>query len=139
MYKNYVQKKYKDMPKIWELDIPKIHIKAQINDGTDSDNLNKYIAHFIESAYLKGNICLAAHNRGYDVNYFRDLKYLENGDEIIYKLGTVKLKYIVTKSKIIKDTDVEVIENTKENKITLITCVEGEPEKRRCVVGTLSI
>ena len=41
--------------------------------------------------------------------------------------------------KIINDTNVEVVENTKENKITLITCVENEPEKRRCIQGKLII
>ena len=40
---------------------------------------------------------------------------------------------------IIKDTDTYVIENTKENIITLITCVENKPELRRCVQGRLNM
>ena len=38
-----------------------------------------------------------------------------------------------TKNKIIKDTDIDVLENTEENILTLITCVENEPNYRRCV------
>ncbi len=123
--------------KIWNIKIPKIGLSADIIDGTSKENLNKYVAHFEESAYVKGNVCLAAHNRGYDVNFFKDLKKLKIGDEIIYQFKKIKLTYIVSKTKIIKDTDVYVIEPTEENKITLITCVENEPEKRRCVQGIL--
>ena len=37
------------------------------------------------------------------------------------------------KNIIIKDTNWEYLENTEENQITLITCVENEPEFRRCI------
>ncbi len=124
---------------IWNIKIPKIGLDANIIDGTSQDNLNKYVAHFEESAYFKGNVCLAAHNRGYDVNYFKDIKLLEIGDEIIYQFKSLRLKYIVNSTKIINDTDIYVINPSKENKITLITCVENEPEKRRCIQGSLKI
>ncbi len=139
-YKTFiVQNDYKKYEFNWKIKIPKINLDAQINDGTDDENLNKYVAHFDESAYIKGNICLAAHNRGYDVNYFGRIKELEDGDEIIYEYKQMKLKYKVTQNKIIKDTDIDVIDNTDENLITLITCVENQPEYRRCVRGILNI
>ncbi len=121
----------------WQIEIPKINLKAEIKDGTDKETLNNYVAHFKESSYINGNVCLAAHNRGYKVNYFKNLKQLNQGDEIIYEFKNIKRTYIVTESKIIKDTDVQVIEETKENIITLITCVENQPEKRRCIKGVL--
>ena len=34
---------------------------------------------------------------------------------------------------IIKDTDWSYLQETKENKLTLITCVENEPKYRRCI------
>ena len=37
------------------------------------------------------------------------------------------------KCRIIKDTEWEYLDNTEENMLTLITCVENEPEYRRCV------
>ena len=43
------------------------------------------------------------------------------------------MEYEVIKNKIITDTDWEVLENTEENTLTLITCVENEPNYRRCV------
>ena len=80
-----------------------------------------------------GNIALAAHNRGYKVNYFQDLKKLEIGDEIYYSYKNIKRKYIVNSKAIIRDTDLQVLENTKENILTLITCLENEPQYRRCI------
>ena len=47
--------------------------------------------------------------------------------------NTINRIYEVTKNKIIKDTDIDVLENTEENILTLITCVENEPNYRRCV------
>ena len=80
-----------------------------------------------------GNIALAAHNRGYKVNYFQNLKKLEIGDEIYYSYKNMKRKYIVNSKAIIRDTDLQVLENTKENILTLITCLENEPQYRRCI------
>lgn len=124
---------------IWKIEIPKINLNAEIKDGVDQENLNKYVGHFEESGYISGNICLAAHNRGYKVNYFQNLKNLEIGDKIIYQYKNMKLVYIVKVIKIIHDTDIDVIKPTKENKITLITCVENKPELRRCIQGILKI
>ena len=36
---------------------------------------------------------------------------------------------------IIKDTDWSKLENTQDNRITLITCVENVPDSRRCIQG----
>lgn len=101
--------------------------------------MNQYVGHFEYSGYILGNVSLARHNRGYPVNYFRDLKKLEIGDTIIYEYKDLELIYKINKINIIQDTDVKVVENTKENKITLITCVENNPEKRMCIQGILII
>ena len=101
--------------------------------GVSKETLNKYVGHFIETPIEEGNVALAGHNRGYDVNYFSRLKELREGDEIIYIHNEINRIYEVTKNKIIKDTDIDVLENTEENILTLITCVENEPNYRRCV------
>ena len=119
----------------WSIEIPKINLKAQIAEGTSKEIMDEYVGHFEETKNDKGNIGLAAHNRGYKVNYFQNLKKLKEGDEIIYKYKNIQRTYIVKTLKIIKDTDWSYLENTNENKITLITCVENEPEYRRCVQG----
>lgn len=118
---------------LWQIEIDKISLKAEIKESTNVEVLNKYVGHFEETSKEKGNIGLAAHNRGYDVNYFKDLKLLKEGDEIKYKYNQYENIYIVTKNIIIEDTNWEYLEETEENTLTLITCVENEPNYRRCV------
>ena len=119
--------------KNWKIVIPKISLEAEISEGTSKEIMDKYVGHFEETSKNIGNIGLAAHNRGYKVNYFAQIKKLQNGDEIIYKYDNFEKTYIVTENKIIKDTDWSYLEKTEKNKITLITCVENEPEYRRCI------
>lgn len=57
------------------------------------------------------------------------------GEEIKYKYENFEKVYFIDKIEIIRNTDWSYLENTKENKITLITCVENEPNLRRCVQG----
>ena len=118
---------------IWQLEIPKINLIASISEGTNTEILDEYIGHFEETSKDNGNIVLAAHNRGYKVNYFEKVKELEIGDEVIYTYNGNRRIYVINYKTIIKDTDWENLKNTEENRITLITCVENEPEYRRCV------
>lgn len=117
----------------WKIVIPKISLEAEISEGTRKEVMDKFVGHFEETTKTNGNVGLAAHNRGYLVNYFKNIKQLKEGDEINYKYYEYEKSYIVVENKIIKDTDWEPLENTKENRITLITCVENEPEYRRCI------
>lgn len=118
---------------IWQIEIPKISVKAPISEGTTKEILNQYVGHFQTTAKEDGNIGLAAHNRGYEVNYFQDLKLLKEGDEIIYQHNDFRKTYEVKKIRIIKDTEWTYLEETEENQLTLITCVENQPEYRRCI------
>lgn len=120
----------------WKLEIPKISLCAKISEGTTSKVMDKYIGHFIETSKDNGNVGLAAHNRGYKVNYFSNLKKLEKGDLVIYTYKGKSQKYTVTSKEIIKDTDWSKLENSTVNKLTMITCVENKPEYRLCVQAT---
>ena len=117
----------------WKIEIPKISLVAEIAEGTTKEILNQYIGHFEITPKEVGNIGLAGHNRGYNVNYFQDLKLLKKGDEIKYTYNNFEKIYEVEKVRIIKDTEWEYLENTEDNRLTLITCVENQPEYRRCV------
>ena len=119
----------------WYIQIDKISLKAPIQEGTTQKIMEEYVGHFEESSKDIGNICLAAHNRGYKNNYFSRIKELQKGDEIIYRYKNIERIYIVTKHEIIENTDWRNLENTEDNRITLITCVENEPEYRRCIQG----
>ena len=119
----------------WEIEIPEISLKAKIAEGTDKETLDQYVGHFEITEKKNGNIGLAAHNRGYPVNYFAKLKDLKEGSEIIYTYGDYKKTYVVTQNIKISDIDWSYLQKTEENKITLITCIANEPAYRRCVQG----
>lgn len=119
----------------WYIEIPIINLKANIKEGTEKETLDDYVGHFEETQKENGNIGLAAHNRGYKNNYFENIKKLKEDDSIFYNYkGKIK-EYKVEKIFIIKDTDWNCLENTEKNIITLITCVENQPEYRRCIQG----
>ena len=119
----------------WYIEIPIINLKANIKEGTEKETLDDYVGHFEETLKENGNIGLAAHNRGYKNNYFENIKKLKEDDSIFYNYkGKIK-EYKVEKISIIKDTDWNCLENTEKNIITLITCVENQPEYRRCIQG----
>lgn len=122
-----------DTQKIWQIEIPKINLVAPIAEGTSTNIMNEYVGHFEETPKNKGNIGLAAHNRGYKINYFRDLKLLQKGDLIIYTYNGEISKYSVNELGIIKDTDRSKLESSSQDKLTLITCLEDEPEYRRYI------
>lgn len=123
----------------WYLEIPCINLKAQIKEGTTKEIMDDYIGHFEETQKENGNIGLAAHNRGYKNNYFENIKNLKEGDKIYYHYNSYYKEYKVEKQFIIRDTDWTNLENTNENMITLITCVENQKEYRRCIQGKETI
>ncbi len=146
--KEYVQKQFynkyfsekmlldkisKNAVKVWTLSIESIKLFANINEGTDVENLNKYIGHFEETNIFNGNVGLAAHNRGYPVNYFENLDKIEIGADIDYRIDNFVKTYKVKSITIIRDTDWTYLGETDEDIITLITCVKNKPEYRLCV------
>lgn len=117
----------------WYIEIPTINLKAPIAEGTDSNTLDLNVGHFIDTAIEMGNIGLAAHNRGYQYNYFQNLKKLKKEDRIIYTHNEFKKEYVVNVIEIIENSNWNYLKESEDNKITLITCIENEPKYRRCI------
>lgn len=126
----------KESDENWQIEIPKIFLIANISETTTKEILNKYVGHFQNTTKEYGNICLAGFNRGYDNNYFKNLKLLKKGDEIIYKHNKFEKRYQVEKCRIIKSSDFRYLEGNEENMLTLITYIQNQPEYRRCIQAT---
>ena len=117
----------------WRILIPKINVNAPIFAKVTNENMKKAVAHFENTPKWNGNVCLAAHNRGYKYNYFMEIHTLEKGDIIYYESEYGKKMYEVILNTKIKETDWSYLEDTKDNRITLITCVKDMPEYRICI------
>lgn len=116
-----------------KLIINKISLNGEVKEGCSSEILEEYIGHIEETSKFDGNVGLAAHNRGNKYSYFSRINELDNGDEIIYQTKYGTKKYIVTNKKEILETDWSMLKNTKENKLTLITCIRNKVNQRMCV------
>ena len=119
---------------IGTLTIPAILLEnAPINEGIEAFTLSNSIGHFPFTAIYDGNVCLASHNRGGVSDYFKNLYKIKVGDEIYYQSIFGTKKYIVEYINTIQETDFTYIQQTYNNRITLITCVTNKPELRLCV------
>ena len=119
---------------ISKLTIPDILLKnAPIKEGTELSILSEAIGHFKSTSIYSGNVGLASHNSGGKGDYFKNLKNIKIGSEIYYQSQYGVKRYIVVNKEIIEETDFTYLEDSDENKITLITCVAGQREKRLCV------
>lgn len=117
------------------ISIPKISVNRPILEGHSLDILKNGLGHVLETAYWQGNIGILGHNGG-NAGYFKDLTKLVIGDTISYTTEHGTRVYKVTEIVKIDDTDWSYLANTKDNRITLITCVKNVPEKRLCVQAT---
>jgi len=119
---------------IGKLTIPDILLKnVPIKEGTELSILSEAIGHFKSTSIYSGNVGLASHNSGGKGDYFKNLKNIKIGSEIYYESQYGVKRYIVDTKEIIEETDFTYLENSDENKITLITCVAGQRNKRLCV------
>ena len=48
---------------LWQVEIPTISLVAPIAQDTTQEVMKKYVGHFTNTAFWKGNVGLAAHNR----------------------------------------------------------------------------
>lgn len=129
--KEIVQNQYK--VNNWRIFIPKINLDAPILEGSSKEVLRRGVGHISTTSKWNGNVVLAAHNRGYKYNFFQEIKRLEKGDIIEYQSEQGVRTYQVEEKRKIKETDLSCLENTKENQLTLITCLENMPEYRICI------
>lgn len=128
------QTELKEDDNIGTLTIPTIFLnKAPIKEGTELTTLGEAIGHFTSTNIYDGNVGLASHNRGSNANYFANINKLRKGDVIYYQTIYGTRKYSVETVTEISETDFSYLGQTDNNRLTLITCVKNQPEKRLCI------
>jgi len=122
------------------LTIPNILLEnASIRESVELSTLSETIGHFPSTSIYEGNVGLASHNSGNQGDFFKNLKNIKVGDEIYYQTEYGTKRYIVETKAIINEEDWSYLKETEDNRITLITCVKGQPDKRLCVQGIESM
>jgi len=114
------------------LKIPAIDVSVKVYDGTTTANMKKGATHFTETSYWDGNVAMAAHNRS---SYFGKIYKLKSGDKITYSTNIGTRKYEVVSVYKIDDDDTSCLNDSTENQLTLVTCVENQSTYRWCVIA----
>jgi len=118
------------------IQIATINVDSVIVHGTDWEQLKKGVGHYLGTANPgeRGNLVLAAHNDIYG-EWFRDLDQLEPGDEVIVDDSSGRrFRYVITGSRIVEPTAVEVMAPTSGPTLTLISCYPYLIDTQRIVV-----
>ena len=114
-------------------EISKIGLEGPIKEGSASEVLRNYIGHIENTSWINGNVGLAAHNRGNTYSYFARINELNIGDEIRLKTNDMEKIYKVCLKEVIEETNWKYLENTNDNRVTLITCIKDKPNLKLCV------
>ena len=125
---------------IGTLTIPDILLEnAPIRESVELSTLSQTIGHFPSTSVYAGNVGLASHNSGSQGDFFKNIKKIKIGSEIYYQTKFGTKRYVVTVKETIDENDWSYLQKTDDNRITLITCVAGQREKRLCVQAVESL
>ncbi len=113
------------------MEIPSINLSQGIVEGITDDILQYYLGHFENSVKPgeKGNFSVAGHRVSDYSEAFVNLYKVEVGDEVLIKANKKQYVYEVTDNFIVSPDRVDVLEDTDEATITLVTCTVGAKER----------
>jgi sortase A len=117
------------------IQIPAINIDAPIVQGDGWEQLKKGVGQHLGTADpgQDGNLVLSAHNDIFG-EIFKDLDQLERGDEVTVFTSQRSFTYVIVDTEVVEPTAVEVLEQTKDARVTLISCYPYLVDDQRIVV-----
>lgn len=117
------------------IQIPEIGVDAPVVHGDGWEQLKKGVGQFVGSVNPgdNGNIVLSAHNDIFG-EIFRDLDQLKPGDQITLFTNQRAYTYVIVDNKVVEPTAVEVMDQTEQPTVTLISCYPYLVDDQRIVV-----
>jgi len=102
------------------IEIPRLGISALIVEGTSYTSLRRAVGHIDGTDWpgRPGNIGLSAHRD----TFFRPLRNIRKNDLISLTNAEAGFRYRVVETKIVKPSDVAVLEPNGQEILTLVTC-----------------
>ena len=107
-------------PLIGLIEIPRLGLSATVMSGDDESVLAASAGHLPDTPrpWEAGNSAIAAHRDG----LFRSLKGIRRGDRIVLRTRRGDLEYRVDDMRIVRPSDLSVLEPRRADSVTLITC-----------------
>jgi sortase A len=117
------------------LQIPALKVDSPVVQGDGWDQLKKGVGQHVGTPNpgQKGNVVLSAHDDVFG-QIFRDLDKLKPGDPVILFSTQRSFTYVVRQVQIVEPTQVEVMNQTPEAIVTLISCYPYMVDNKRIVV-----
>ena len=117
------------------IQIPALHVDAPVVQGDGWEQLKKGVGQHLGTGKPgeRANLVFSAHNDIFG-EIFRDLERLNPGDLVIVYTNQRAYTYIVVDTKIVMPTAVEVMDNTPQATVTLISCYPYMKDTQRIVV-----
>jgi sortase A len=115
--------------------IPKIGADKFVVEGVDTPELRKGPGHYPGTPLPgeQGNAAIAGHRTTYGAPFYR-LNDLNPGDDIYATTASGRFHYQVSESKVVKPSDVSVLDPTPDSRLTLTTCTPRYSASRRLVI-----
>lgn len=116
------------------VEIPSINLSQGLVEGVEDNILQYYLGHFETSVMPgeKGNFAIAGHRVSDFSEAFVNLVKTQAGDKVLVKYKGKEYVYEITESFVVNPDRVDVLDNTEEATLTMITCTVGA--KQRLIV-----
>jgi sortase A len=117
------------------IQVPAIGVDAPIVQGDGWEQLKKGVGQHVGTSNpgQDGNMVLSAHNDIFG-EIFRDLDQLKAGDQVIIHTNQRSYTYVISGSKVVEPTQVEVMDSTNQPKLTLVSCYPYLVDNQRIIV-----
>jgi sortase A len=117
------------------LRIPKLGLDKTVIEGVGVPDLKKAPGHYPGTPLpgQPGNSAIAGHRTTYGAPFYR-LNELNPGDRIFVTTKQGQFRFLVEEVKIVKPTQVEVLRQTEDARLTLTTCHPRYSARQRLIV-----
>ena len=117
------------------IDIPKIGVHKIVVEGVGLPDLKKGPGHYPGTPLpgQKGNAAIAGHRTTYGAPFNR-VDELKAGDSIFVQTVQGKWRYVVKETQIVSPTQVEVLDDKGDNRLTLTACHPKYSAAKRIVM-----
>jgi LPXTG-site transpeptidase (sortase) family protein len=103
-----------------ELEIPRLHLSVMVFEGDDTGILKIGAGHIPGTSLSpgKGNVGIAAHRD----TFFRPLRAIHTNDVIAWRTPVRNVRFAVTRTEIVRPSDISVLSQAPGRDLTLVTC-----------------
>lgn len=121
---------------IARIEIPEIGVDKIVVEGVSRGDLQKGPGHYPETPLpgQEGNAAIAGHRTTYGAPFHR-VDELEVDDEIIVTTVQGRFTYTVTGQEIVSPSDIEVIDDKDDDRLTLTSCHPKYSARQRIIIS----